>query len=94
MDPSIDVAALAVESMVDGGDEVGSNYADMDVDGDDAVPQAAVRSGKHKYSQEFKSKILALLEESGFADKRSAKLSQDEFMQLLAAFNSRGIHFA
>jgi 18S rRNA (adenine1779-N6/adenine1780-N6)-dimethyltransferase len=34
------------------------------------------------------------LQEIGFEDKRSAKLSQDEFLQLLAAFNRAGIHFA
>lgn len=34
------------------------------------------------------------LQEIGFDDKRSAKLSQDEFLQLLAAFNRAGIHFA
>jgi 18S rRNA (adenine1779-N6/adenine1780-N6)-dimethyltransferase len=94
MDHSADVAALAAVPMHDGGNEVGSDDADMGIDRGDAAPQAAARAGKHKYSQHFKSKILALLDESGFADKRSAKLSQDEFMQLLAAFNSRGIHFA
>ena len=94
MDSGNDVAALAAEPMNEGGNEVGAADAEMDVDHDDAAPQTAVRAGKHKYSQKFKDKILALLEESGFADKRSAKLSQDEFMQLLAAFNSRGIHFA
>ena len=95
MDPSADVAALAAEGMLDAADDAGGDDdAAMDVDADDAAPQAAVRQGKHKYSQQFKDKILALLEESGFAEKRSAKLSQDEFMQLLAAFTSRGIHFA
>lgn len=34
------------------------------------------------------------VQEHGFAEKRSAKLSQDDFLQLLAAFNAAGIHFA
>jgi len=95
MDPSADVAALAAGGMLDAADDAGGDDdAPMDVDADDAAPQAAPRPGKHKYSQQFKDKVLALLEESGFADKRSAKLNQDEFMQLLAAFTGRGIHFA
>jgi 18S rRNA (adenine1779-N6/adenine1780-N6)-dimethyltransferase len=34
------------------------------------------------------------LQAHGFADRRSAKLSQDDFLQMLAAFNQAGIHFA
>ena len=95
MDLSSDVAALAADGMADAVDDGAANDdALMDVDADDAAPVLAARQGKHKYSQQFKDRILALLDESGFADKRSAKLNQDEFMQLLAAFTSRGIHFA
>ena len=95
MDPRADVAALAGDSMGDSGDEAAADDdVPMDMGADGAAPVSAARPGKHKYTQQFKDKILALLEESGFADKRSAKLNQDEFMQLLAAFNSRGIHFA
>lgn len=37
---------------------------------------------------------ISISQDIKFDDKRSAKLSQDEFLQLLAAFNRAGIHFA
>lgn len=52
------------------------------------------RKKRGKASEEFKEKVLAVLEGGGFSEKRGAKMSQDEFLQLLAAFNSVGIHFA
>ena len=35
-----------------------------------------------------------MLRGGGFEEARSAKLAQDDFMRLLAAFNRAGIHFA
>lgn len=31
---------------------------------------------------------------SGYADRRAAKMDQDDFLRLLAAFNVAGIHFS
>jgi hypothetical protein len=45
-------------------------------------------------SPEFKSKVLAILTGGGFDDMRSSKMSQEEMLALLAAFNAEGIHFA
>jgi hypothetical protein len=45
-------------------------------------------------SPEFKSKVLAILTAGGFDDMRSSKMSQEEMLALLAAFNAEGIHFA
>lgn len=47
-----------------------------------------------KYSEEFKAKVLAVLEQSNYSEQRSAKLCQDDFLQLLSVFNAAGIHFA
>ncbi|EOD14862.1 hypothetical protein EMIHUDRAFT_197460 [Emiliania huxleyi CCMP1516] len=38
--------------------------------------------------------VMKVLEETGFAEERTAKLDQDDFLRLLAAFNAVGIHFA
>ena len=50
------------------------------------------RKGAH--SEEFKSLVEGVLQEHGFALQRSAKLSLDDFLRLLARFNEKGIHFA
>lgn len=37
--------------------------------------------------------LEAVLEETGCAEKRAAKMDVDEFLELLEAFHRRGIHF-
>jgi len=41
---------------------------------------------------DIKEKVAQLLIKSEFADKRSAKLSMDDFLSLLDTFNKAGIH--
>lgn len=89
MDTEAELAALAMEDA--GG---APEDDDMDMDGEVRPGAPAERKGKHKYTEEFKEKILAVLRDNGFEDKRSAKLAQDDFLQLLAVFNKEGIHFA
>eukprot|EP01018_Ginkgo_biloba_P005730 Gb_34275 [translate_table: standard] len=55
---------------------------DMDVDGADEV------------GTPFKDKVMGILKEGGFEDKRSSKLTQDDFLHLLSLFNRAGIHFS
>ncbi|KAJ4838668.1 hypothetical protein Tsubulata_004268 [Turnera subulata] len=43
---------------------------------------------------EFKEKVLAVLKERNFSEKRSSKLTQEEFLYLLSQFNMAGIHFS
>lgn len=43
---------------------------------------------------EFKEKVLSVLKEKNFYEKRSSKLSQEEFLYLLSRFNMAGIHFS
>ena len=37
--------------------------------------------------------VLEVLQRHGFSERRAAKMSQDDFLGLLAAFNQAGIHF-
>jgi 18S rRNA (adenine1779-N6/adenine1780-N6)-dimethyltransferase len=41
----------------------------------------------------FKEKVLNILREGGYEEKRGSKMTQDDFMQMLSLFNSHGIHF-
>ena len=45
-------------------------------------------------SDEFKQRVLRVLEQNGLDGQRSSKLSQDDFLRLLALFNAEGVHFA
>jgi 18S rRNA (adenine1779-N6/adenine1780-N6)-dimethyltransferase len=42
----------------------------------------------------MKQKIADILEESGFAERRSRTMDIDDFLKLLAAFNKENIRFA
>lgn len=42
----------------------------------------------------FKDKAICILREEGYEDKRSVKLTQADFLKLLASFNNAGIKFA
>eukprot|EP00967_Tisochrysis_lutea_P108251 scaffold167580_cov43-Tisochrysis_lutea.AAC.2 len=44
--------------------------------------------------QEVSDMVEQVLETTGFAEERTAKMDQDDFLKLLAAFNAAGIHFA
>ena len=68
------------------------SVADMDMDGQSVQGHTSKKSSK--YSEEFKARVLGGLEGSEYSEKRSAKLSQDDFLQLLSVFNAAGIHFA
>ena len=56
--------------------------------------QGARPQKRGRASEEFKARVLAVLEGTGLAEARAAKLSQDAFLGLLAAFNAAGIHFS
>ena len=52
------------------------------------------RRRRGKASEAFKAKVMKVLEDIGFEEKRGSKMSQDEFLQLLASFNAADIHFS
>lgn len=41
----------------------------------------------------FKDKIMKVLTDSDYLNKRSSKLSVDDFLRLLLVFNQNDIHF-
>ncbi|KAF3442151.1 hypothetical protein FNV43_RR16067 [Rhamnella rubrinervis] len=57
---------------------------EMEVEDSDAVGEAS----------EFKNKVLKVLKEGDFEEKRSSKLTLQEFLYLLSLFNKAGIHFS
>lgn len=79
-----DVAMMVDDDFV----EDGGSEDDMMVDGGETK-----KKKRGKASDEFKAKVMNILEQNDFADKRASKMSQDDFLQLLAHFNESGIHF-
>ncbi|KAL8540864.1 hypothetical protein ACS0TY_002195 [Phlomoides rotata] len=72
------------------GDTLGDMSMDIE-DKDDDDLEMDEGDGK---GSDFKSKVLGVLKEGGFEDKRSSKLAQADFMHLLSIFNKAGIHFS
>ena len=67
---------------------------DMQMDVDAGKKSGSKKKKRGKASDEFKAKVMQILDKNDFAEKRASKMSQDDFMQLLADFNEQGIHFA
>ena len=70
-------------------------------DGEAEVPAASASAAasphqrrRGKVSEEFRARVARVVESSGFEQARASKMSQDEFLGLLAHFNAAGIHFA
>ncbi|MCO5564422.1 hypothetical protein L7F22_018083 [Adiantum nelumboides] len=59
--------------------------------------EVELRNNKEGFSQgdvcEFKETALEVLHSLGFADRRSVKVTQAEFLKLLGSFNEAGINF-
>lgn len=53
----------------------------------------AALSGSPPLKGSSKDIVLKLLADNEFSDKRSSKLTQDDFLRLLAHFNKAGFHF-
>ena len=76
-----------------GGTSSDDDVTEMDVD-PKKRPSGSKKKKRGKASDEFKAKVMQILDKNDFAEKRASKMSQDDFMQLLADFNEHGIHFA
>ncbi|XP_027343114.1 ribosomal RNA small subunit methyltransferase-like [Abrus precatorius] len=48
----------------------------------------------HQPTFKFKDKVMSVLKEGDFEEKRSSKLTLQEFLYLLSLFNKAGIHFS
>ncbi|XP_057469054.1 ribosomal RNA small subunit methyltransferase-like [Actinidia eriantha] len=77
--------ALDVSALGDTGEELS-----MEIDDDEEMEVEDVETR----GSEFKDKVLEVLKQGGFEEKRSSKLTQADFMHLLSLFNKAGIHFS
>ncbi|XP_072964014.1 ribosomal RNA small subunit methyltransferase [Typha angustifolia] len=85
---SDDLAALAsmVEDLSMGASE-GKDDEDMEMEDEDM-------GGGGDEGSDFKSKVMGVLRQGDFAEKRASKLTQVDFLYLLSLFNKAGIHFS
>ncbi|GLC43400.1 Ribosomal RNA small subunit methyltransferase [Pleodorina starrii] len=78
----------------DGMGDDGDDDDAMTVDGGGGSGRGKGRKGGGRVSPEFKELVMKVLTDNGLDTNRSSKMSQEEFLQLLALFNAAGIHFA
>ncbi|KAK1430637.1 hypothetical protein QVD17_13525 [Tagetes erecta] len=86
-----DVMATDASVLGDSGELTMDTDDDDNDDGDD--DDMEMDDGEAKGS-DFKEKVLAVLRQGKFEEKRSSKLAQADFMHLLSLFNQAGIHFS
>ena len=100
-------AATGKQSLMSGscrrppaGDEGGSSDDDMadGEEGEEGGQQAgngggSARRRRGKATEGFKEQVVEVLQRHDFLERRAAKMSQDDFLHLLAVFNQAGIHF-
>ncbi|KAL5148106.1 Ribosomal RNA small subunit methyltransferase [Glycine soja] len=67
---------------------------EMDDDGADDDEMEVEDGEADEVQSEFKDKVLGVLKEGDFEEKRSSKLTLQEFLYLLSLFNKAGIHFS
>ena len=79
---------MAPEAVLEelGKDEKMELGAEKDEEEKEAVPEAE--------ENEFKKKIVQILDNNKIGDNRSTKMEVDEFLFVLSVFNKEGIHFA
>lgn len=90
---------------LDGAIRLDDDVPEIGEDGDDEPlleddlgdEQEVIKPKQEKFNQEeyekFRQLVDTVLKESGFNDKRSAKLASTDFLELLSVFNKAGIHF-
>ncbi|KAI3431115.1 rRNA adenine N(6)-methyltransferase [Psidium guajava] len=75
--------------------DFGDNGDDLRMEVDDGgEDEMELEDGDGGEVSEFKEKVLNVLKEGDFEEKRSSKLTQQEFLYLLSLFNKAGIHFS
>ncbi|KAK9084330.1 hypothetical protein Scep_030801 [Stephania cephalantha] len=78
-----------VTALGDGGEDISMDVED---DRDDDMEIEDADDGGEV--SEFKKKVLDVLKQGDFEEKRSSKLTQTDFLYLLSLFNKAGIHFS
>lgn len=97
----IDMSALADETddqraFLNQNDDQGMDVEDGKADGDGMEVEGSDADSDDDASENdsgFKAKVIGVLKQYDYADKRSSKLTQNEFIHLLSVFNQAGIHF-
>ena len=74
------------------GDANEDQSMDLDDGRDDEMEVVDGNAGGE--ASDFKEKVLNILKQGNFEDKRSSKLTQVDFLYLLSLFNKAGIHFS
>lgn len=62
--------------------------------GDDDEEMETDSSSNLTEGSSFKDKVMGILQQGDFLEKRASKLSQVDFLYLLSIFNKAGIHFS
>uniref|UniRef100_A0A2P2IWA1 rRNA adenine N(6)-methyltransferase n=2 Tax=Rhizophora mucronata TaxID=61149 RepID=A0A2P2IWA1_RHIMU len=93
LQPSQGIGSSDVEMDITG---LGDSKDDESMDMDDRTDnEMELDDGDtHEEVSEFKAKVLSVLNEGNFYEKRASKLTQEEFLYLLSRFNMAGIHFS
>jgi 18S rRNA (adenine1779-N6/adenine1780-N6)-dimethyltransferase len=73
-----------------GTERAGGGGAGGSGDGDAAMGDAEAADDS---AEAFKARVVGVLERNGLDQQRSGKMSQDDFLRLLALFNAAGVHF-
>jgi 18S rRNA (adenine1779-N6/adenine1780-N6)-dimethyltransferase len=85
-------ATMGKKKKTKGGARVGLGDDD---EGDVAMGEAGPGAGGAKATKEgVRALVEEVLASNAFEQMRASKMSQDDFMLLLATFNEKGIHFA
>jgi 18S rRNA (adenine1779-N6/adenine1780-N6)-dimethyltransferase len=71
-------------SMMEGVRENEDEDEEMETDSSSNIPGAS----------SFKDKVMGVLQQGEFLEKRASKLTQTDFLYLLSLFNKAGIHFS
>ncbi|GJZ94687.1 ribosomal RNA small subunit methyltransferase [Tanacetum coccineum] len=74
--------------------DAGEFSMDMDDERDDVEDDDDMEMDDADTKSDFKDKVMAVLKQGEYEDKRSSKLAQADFMHLLSLFNQAGIHFS
>lgn len=97
----IEMSALANEmdderAFLNQNDDQGMDVEDGKADGDGMEVEGSDADSDDDANENdsgFKTKVIGVLKQYDYADKRSSKLTQNEFIHLLSVFNQAGIHF-
>lgn len=73
---------------------LGNTLGDLNMDADEKDDEEMDLDDANAKSSEFKDKVLNVLKQGNFEERRASKLAQADFMHLLSLFNKAGIHFS